>query len=112
MNSHIQFKKLLCPEETGKLLKGWTPMSVKGELQQIKAWLKKQSILSKDQKRQLAQKQDNSPVEASQSSTNPKQQPEGKVKFQVVQALPSELQKSKDRKDSHGQFAQYGKNSY
>ncbi|MBW0522706.1 hypothetical protein O181_062421 [Austropuccinia psidii MF-1] len=37
--------------------------------QQIKAWLKNQSMLSEDQKKKLAQGKDNSPVEAPQAST-------------------------------------------
>ncbi|MBW0584602.1 hypothetical protein O181_124317 [Austropuccinia psidii MF-1] len=40
-----------------------------------------------------------------------KEQSEGKGKIQVEQALPTELQNSKERKDSHGQCVQYGKNS-
>ncbi|MBW0591648.1 hypothetical protein O181_131363, partial [Austropuccinia psidii MF-1] len=51
------------------------------------------------------------------SPSKPKDQSEGqakgkgKVKAQVEQALPTELQNSKERKDSHGQCVQYGKNS-
>ncbi|MBW0586506.1 hypothetical protein O181_126221 [Austropuccinia psidii MF-1] len=64
------------PEKTEDLLRGWTPISCKGKVQQIKAWLKTQSILSEDQKKKLAQGKDNSPVEALQASTskNPPQQ--------------------------------------
>ncbi|MBW0573318.1 hypothetical protein O181_113033 [Austropuccinia psidii MF-1] len=57
------------PEQTEDLLRGWTPMSCKGQVQQIKAWLKSQSILSEDQRKKLAQGKDNSPVEAPQVST-------------------------------------------
>ncbi|MBW0533647.1 hypothetical protein O181_073362 [Austropuccinia psidii MF-1] len=56
------------PEKTEELLRGWTSISCKGQVQQIKAWLKNQRILSEDQKKKLAQGKDNSPVEASQSS--------------------------------------------
>ncbi|MBW0523761.1 hypothetical protein O181_063476 [Austropuccinia psidii MF-1] len=86
--------------------------------------MKNQSILSEDQKKKLAQGKDNSPVEAPQASTsakqqqeNPKEQSEGKAKFkgkgkiQVEQALPTELQNSQEREDSHGQCVKYGKNS-
>ncbi|MBW0517437.1 hypothetical protein O181_057152 [Austropuccinia psidii MF-1] len=41
-------------KNTEELLKGWTPMSCKGQVQQIKAWLKNQSMLSDDQKKKLA----------------------------------------------------------
>ncbi|MBW0586707.1 hypothetical protein O181_126422 [Austropuccinia psidii MF-1] len=82
--------------------------------QQIKAWLKNQSMLSEDQKKKWAQGKENSPVEAPQASTsaqkaqeNPKDQPElqakgkGKGKAQMEQALLAELQDSKEREDSH-----------
>ncbi|MBW0552971.1 hypothetical protein O181_092686 [Austropuccinia psidii MF-1] len=65
-------------EKTEDLLKGWTPMSCKGQVQQIKAWLKNQSMFSEDQKKKLAQGKDNSPVEAPQafrSKTLPQQVP-------------------------------------
>ncbi|MBW0569560.1 hypothetical protein O181_109275 [Austropuccinia psidii MF-1] len=45
-------------------------MSFKGKVQQIKALLKNQSMLSEDQKKKLAQGKDNSPVEAPQASTS------------------------------------------
>ncbi|MBW0541391.1 hypothetical protein O181_081106 [Austropuccinia psidii MF-1] len=54
---------------------------------------------------------------AKKGQENPKEQSEGKekvkgkVKFQVEQALPTELQNSQEREDSHGQCVQYGKNS-
>ncbi|MBW0497683.1 hypothetical protein O181_037398 [Austropuccinia psidii MF-1] len=99
-------------------------MSCKGQVQQIKAWLKNQSILSEDQKKELAQGKENSPVEAPQApksskkvQASPKDKSEvqakgkGKGKVQVEQALPTELQNSKERKDSCGQCVQYGKSS-
>ncbi|MBW0551849.1 hypothetical protein O181_091564, partial [Austropuccinia psidii MF-1] len=46
-----------------------------------------------------------------QAQSNPKEQPDGKVKDQVKQALPTELQYSQEREESHGQCVQYGKNS-
>ncbi|MBW0512273.1 hypothetical protein O181_051988 [Austropuccinia psidii MF-1] len=107
------------PNKTQDLWKGWTPISCKGQVQKIKAWLKKQSIFSEDQKKELAPKKDNSPVEDSQASTSakqgkarPKEQYEGqeKGKYQVEQTLPPELHNSKERKDSHRQCVQYGKN--
>ncbi|MBW0540228.1 hypothetical protein O181_079943 [Austropuccinia psidii MF-1] len=54
------------------LLRGWTPMSCKGKFQQIKSWLKNQSMLSKDQKKKLAQRKEKSPVEVPQASTSAK----------------------------------------
>ncbi|MBW0515366.1 hypothetical protein O181_055081 [Austropuccinia psidii MF-1] len=71
-------------------------------------------MLSEDQKKNLAQGKDNSPVEAPQASTsskqgkaNPKEQSEGKAKgklnrkSQVKRALPTELQNPQGREDSH-----------
>ncbi|MBW0592924.1 hypothetical protein O181_132639 [Austropuccinia psidii MF-1] len=100
------------PEKTEELVRGWTPMSFKGQVQQIKAWLKSQSMLSEDQKKKLAQGKDNSSVEAPQASASKtlpqkvpnkdnqtpksnqmgKQKGKGKSKIQVEQALPTELQ--------------------
>ncbi|MBW0563047.1 hypothetical protein O181_102762 [Austropuccinia psidii MF-1] len=70
MNSYLHMKKFMGPEKTEELLKGLTPMSCKGQVQQIKAWLKNHSMLSEDQKKKLAQGKENSPVEAPQASTS------------------------------------------
>ncbi|MBW0479840.1 hypothetical protein O181_019555 [Austropuccinia psidii MF-1] len=50
-------------------------MSCKGKVQKIKAWLKNKSILSEDQKKELAQKKENITVEALQAfpGNNPPQ---------------------------------------
>ncbi|MBW0584890.1 hypothetical protein O181_124605 [Austropuccinia psidii MF-1] len=118
MNSYLQVKKFMGPEKTEDLLKGWTPMSCKGQVRQIKACLKNQSMLSEDQKKKLAQDKENCPVKALQASTrknppqqvpskpkaSPKDQSEGqekgkgKGKSQVEQALPTELQNPKEEK--------------
>ncbi|MBW0527077.1 hypothetical protein O181_066792 [Austropuccinia psidii MF-1] len=68
MHSYLQVKKFMGPQKTEELLRGWAPMSCKGQVQQIKAFLKHQSMLSDDQKKKLAQGKDNSPVEAPQAS--------------------------------------------
>ncbi|MBW0580372.1 hypothetical protein O181_120087 [Austropuccinia psidii MF-1] len=70
MNSYLQVKKFMGPEKTQELLKGWTPISFKEKVQQIKPWLKNQSMLSEDQKKKLSQGKENSPVEAPQASTS------------------------------------------
>ncbi|MBW0550560.1 hypothetical protein O181_090275 [Austropuccinia psidii MF-1] len=46
-----------------------------------------------------------------QGKANPKEQSERKGKAQVEQALPTELQNSQEREESHGQCIQYGKKS-
>ncbi|MBW0525265.1 hypothetical protein O181_064980 [Austropuccinia psidii MF-1] len=98
-------------------------MSCKGQVQNIKAWWKNQSILSEDQKKELAQKKKNIPVEASKASKSknpprkvpkkgkqtPKRNCKGKGKFKW--ALPTELQDLKERKDSHGKCVKHGKSS-
>ncbi|MBW0584169.1 hypothetical protein O181_123884 [Austropuccinia psidii MF-1] len=87
-------------------------------------------MLSEDKKKKLSQGKDNSPVEAPPASTSkntPQKVPnkdkqtqrairraskgKGKGKAQMEQALPTELQNPKQRKDSQGKCAQYGKNS-
>ncbi|MBW0501551.1 hypothetical protein O181_041266 [Austropuccinia psidii MF-1] len=57
------------------------------------------------------QKQESSLKSAKQGQVSPKEKAEGKGKIQVEQALPTELQNYKERKERHGQCAQYGKNS-
>ncbi|MBW0564403.1 hypothetical protein O181_104118 [Austropuccinia psidii MF-1] len=56
------------PEKTEELLRGFTPISCKGQVQQIKAWLKSQRMLSEDQKKKLSQGKENSQLEAQQAS--------------------------------------------
>ncbi|MBW0514903.1 hypothetical protein O181_054618 [Austropuccinia psidii MF-1] len=82
MNSYLQVKNFMGPEKTEELLKGWTPMSCKGQVQPLKAWLKNQSMLSEDQKKKLAKGKENSPVEDPQASTskNPPQKLPNKPK--------------------------------
>ncbi|MBW0552390.1 hypothetical protein O181_092105 [Austropuccinia psidii MF-1] len=61
--------------------------------------------------------QQSASTSAKQSKANPKDQSEGQAKgkgegkAQMEQPLPSELQNSQEREDSHGQCVQYGKNS-
>ncbi|MBW0467202.1 hypothetical protein O181_006917 [Austropuccinia psidii MF-1] len=74
-------------------------MSCKVQVQNIKDWMQNKSILSEDQKKELAQKKDNSSVKDPQASTSAKKRKEKpKGKEQVNSALPSELQKSKKEK--------------
>ncbi|MBW0549418.1 hypothetical protein O181_089133 [Austropuccinia psidii MF-1] len=62
-------------------------------------------------------KQKSASTSAKQGQETQKEQSEGpekvkgKGKAQVEQALPTELQSSQEREDSHGQCLQYGKNS-
>ncbi|MBW0568361.1 hypothetical protein O181_108076, partial [Austropuccinia psidii MF-1] len=94
MNSYLKVKKVMGPEKKEELLKDWTPMSCKGQVQKIKAWLKNKSMLSEDQKKKLAQGNNNSPVEAPKASTskNPPQQVPNKPK-----KTPKTIQKGKKK---------------
>ncbi|MBW0534047.1 hypothetical protein O181_073762 [Austropuccinia psidii MF-1] len=53
MNSYLHIKSFLGQEKTIELLGGWSPFSCKDKAKKIKNWLKKQSILSIDQKKEL-----------------------------------------------------------
>ncbi|MBW0590873.1 hypothetical protein O181_130588 [Austropuccinia psidii MF-1] len=94
MSSYLQVKKIMGPEKTEELLKGWTPLSCKGQVQQIKAWLKNQSMVSEDQKKKLAQGKENSPVEALLAS--PRKAPPQQVPKKTKQS-PKTNQKGKNK---------------
>ncbi|MBW0467361.1 hypothetical protein O181_007076 [Austropuccinia psidii MF-1] len=105
-------------------------MSFKGKVKQLNAWLKTQSIF-RGPEEEVGPRKGKQPCESSlslnkqeyasksakQAQESPKEQSEvkskgkGKGKIQVEQALPIELQNSKERKDSLEQCVQYGKSS-
>ncbi|MBW0569517.1 hypothetical protein O181_109232 [Austropuccinia psidii MF-1] len=53
MNSYLHIKSFLSQKKTIELLGCWSPFSCKDKVKKIKNWLKTQSLLSIDQKRQL-----------------------------------------------------------
>ncbi|MBW0503965.1 hypothetical protein O181_043680 [Austropuccinia psidii MF-1] len=53
MNSSLHIKSFLGQEKTLEILGGWSPLSCKEKVKKIKHWLKKQSLLSIDQKKEL-----------------------------------------------------------
>ncbi|MBW0531463.1 hypothetical protein O181_071178 [Austropuccinia psidii MF-1] len=53
MNSYLHIKSFLLQEKTIELLGGWSPLSCKEKVKKIKNWLKNQSLLSIDQKKEL-----------------------------------------------------------
>ncbi|MBW0526607.1 hypothetical protein O181_066322 [Austropuccinia psidii MF-1] len=61
-------------------------------------------------------RKESAPKSAKKRQANPKEQSEGQAKIkgtgktQVEQILPTELQNTQKRKDSHGECVQYGKN--
>ncbi|MBW0553495.1 hypothetical protein O181_093210 [Austropuccinia psidii MF-1] len=53
MNSYLHIKSFLGQEKTIDLLGGWSPLSCKDKVKKINNWLKNQSLLSIDQKKEL-----------------------------------------------------------
>ncbi|MBW0479112.1 hypothetical protein O181_018827 [Austropuccinia psidii MF-1] len=53
MKSYLHIKSFLGQEKTIELLGGWSPLSCKEEVKRIKSWLKNQSLLPIDQKKEL-----------------------------------------------------------
>ncbi|MBW0575071.1 hypothetical protein O181_114786 [Austropuccinia psidii MF-1] len=53
MNSYLHIKGFLGQEKTIELLGGWRPFSCKKKVKKINNWLKNQSLLSIDQKKEL-----------------------------------------------------------
>ncbi|MBW0514290.1 hypothetical protein O181_054005 [Austropuccinia psidii MF-1] len=53
MNSYLHIKSFLGQEKTIELLGGWSPLSCKEKVKKIKNWLKKQSLVSTEQKKEL-----------------------------------------------------------
>ncbi|MBW0582777.1 hypothetical protein O181_122492 [Austropuccinia psidii MF-1] len=53
VNSDLHIKSFLGQEKTIELLGGWSPLSCKDKIKKIKNWLKNQSLLSLDQKKEL-----------------------------------------------------------
>ncbi|MBW0548439.1 hypothetical protein O181_088154, partial [Austropuccinia psidii MF-1] len=53
MSSYLHIKSFLGQKKTIELLGGWSPLSCKEKVKKIKNWLKSQSLLSIDQKKEL-----------------------------------------------------------
>ncbi|MBW0562817.1 hypothetical protein O181_102532 [Austropuccinia psidii MF-1] len=53
MNSYVHIKRFLGQKKTIELLGAWSPLSFKDKVRKIKNWLKNQSLLSIDQKKEL-----------------------------------------------------------
>ncbi|MBW0550702.1 hypothetical protein O181_090417 [Austropuccinia psidii MF-1] len=125
MNSYLQLKKFLGPEKTWELLKCLTPMSFKGKFQKTKAWLKKPKHIVRGSEEAVGPKEQQQPCGSSSilnkqkyTSTSvqrkeiPKEQSEGpeNCKAQMEQALPSELQNTKERKTTMDNVCNMGRN--
>ncbi|MBW0516315.1 hypothetical protein O181_056030 [Austropuccinia psidii MF-1] len=75
MNSYLHIKSFLGKEKTIDLLGGWSPFSCKDKVKKIKNWLKNQSLLSVDQKKELEMTpalQTEGPVASTSSKPAPK----------------------------------------
>ncbi|MBW0545275.1 hypothetical protein O181_084990 [Austropuccinia psidii MF-1] len=53
INSYLHIKSFLGQDKTIELLGGWSPFSCKDKVKKIKNWLKNQSLLSINQKKEL-----------------------------------------------------------
>ncbi|MBW0548788.1 hypothetical protein O181_088503 [Austropuccinia psidii MF-1] len=109
MNSYLHIKSFLGQENTIELLRGWSPFPCKDKVKKINNWLKNQSLLSIDQKKELemtAALETEAPV-ASTSSRSVQGQAQrtseeaersqvpskkGKRQRQLAQTLPTRVQ--------------------
>ncbi|MBW0520666.1 hypothetical protein O181_060381, partial [Austropuccinia psidii MF-1] len=133
MNSYLHIKSFLGQEKTIELLGGWSPFSCKDKVKNIKNWLKNQSLLYIDQKKELEMTpalETEGPVVSNSSKTAPevsKDKPKGPQKKQkkyqeqsrqgqrqrkLAQTLPTRVQDSPIGAFSHGQCLQYVPDSY
>ncbi|MBW0509006.1 hypothetical protein O181_048721 [Austropuccinia psidii MF-1] len=132
MNSYLQVKKFMGPEKTEELLKGLDTHVLQRTSPTDKSLVENKKHVIRGTEEEVGpregkqpsgsspslDKQNSASTSAKQAEENPKDQQEGKAKCkgkgkaQVEQALPTELQDSQEREDSHGKCVQYGKNSY
>ncbi|MBW0580404.1 hypothetical protein O181_120119 [Austropuccinia psidii MF-1] len=129
MNSYLHIKSFLGQKKTIQPLGGWSPLSCKEKVKKIKDWLKNQSLLSIDQKKELQMTlalEKEGPV-ASTSSRSVQRQAQrtseeaersretsrkGKRKIQLAQTLPTGVPDPQIGAFSHGKCFQYGQNSH
>ncbi|MBW0576309.1 hypothetical protein O181_116024 [Austropuccinia psidii MF-1] len=84
----LHIKSFLGQEKTIELLRGWSPLSCKDKVKRIKNWLKNQSLLCIDQKKELEMTPDletEGPVASTSSKPAPevsKDKPKGPQKKQ------------------------------
>ncbi|MBW0572190.1 hypothetical protein O181_111905, partial [Austropuccinia psidii MF-1] len=129
MNSYLHIKSFLGQEKTIELLGGWSPLSCKDKVKKIKNWLKNQSLLSIDQKKELemtpaleteapvastssrsVQRQAQRTSEEAERSQEPSRQ--GQRQSQLAQTLPTRVQDPQIGAFSRGQCVQHGQNSH
>ncbi|MBW0564114.1 hypothetical protein O181_103829, partial [Austropuccinia psidii MF-1] len=127
MNYYLHIKSVLGQEKTIELLGGWSPFSCKGKVKKINNWLKNQSLLSIDQKKELemppaleteapvastssrkVQGQAQRTSEEEERSQEPSRQ--GQRQSQLAQTLPIRVQDPQIGAFSHGQCIQHRQN--
>ncbi|MBW0541342.1 hypothetical protein O181_081057, partial [Austropuccinia psidii MF-1] len=94
MNSYLHPKSFLGQKETIELLGRWSPFSCKYKVKKIKNWLKNQSLLSIDKKKELETTpalETEGPVESTSSKPTP----------EVPKDKPKELQKKQKGPTNH-----------
>ncbi|MBW0517246.1 hypothetical protein O181_056961 [Austropuccinia psidii MF-1] len=101
MNSYLHIKSFLGQEKTIELLGGWSPLSCKDKVKKIKNWLKNQSLLSIDQKKELEMTpalETEAPVASTSSKPAPevsKDKPKGPQKEQRGPKTINQREKAK-----------------
>ncbi|MBW0563308.1 hypothetical protein O181_103023 [Austropuccinia psidii MF-1] len=105
MNSYLHIKSFLGQEKTIEFLGGWSPLSCKDKVKKIKNWLKNQSLLSRDQNKELeitTALETEGPVASTSSKLAPevsKDKPKGPQKKQ--RGLKSQQGKGKGKANWH-----------
>ncbi|MBW0550258.1 hypothetical protein O181_089973 [Austropuccinia psidii MF-1] len=125
MNSYLHIKSFLGQEKTIELLGGWSPLSCKEKVKKINNWLKNQSLLSIDQKKELEMTpalETEAPVASTSSKSVqgqaqktseeaerfPEPSKQGQRQSQLAQTLPTRVQDPQIGAFSHGQCIQHG----
>ncbi|MBW0528129.1 hypothetical protein O181_067844 [Austropuccinia psidii MF-1] len=110
MNSYLHIKRFLGQEKTIELLGGWSPFSCKDKVKKIKNWLKNQSRLAIDQKKELEMTPDlekEGPVVSSSSKPAPEVSKEKPKEPQKKQKGPKNHQeKGKGKANWHRPYPQ------
>ncbi|MBW0469097.1 hypothetical protein O181_008812 [Austropuccinia psidii MF-1] len=125
MNFYLHIQSFLGQEKTIELLGGWSPLSCKDKVKKIKKWLKNQSLLSIDQKKELEMTPDletEGPVastssisvqrQAQMNSEEAERSQEPSRQSQLAQTLLTRVKDPKIGAFSRGQCLQYGQDSY
>ncbi|MBW0538066.1 hypothetical protein O181_077781 [Austropuccinia psidii MF-1] len=131
MNSYLHINSFLGQENTIELLGGLSPLYCKDKVKKINNWLKNQSLLSVDQKKELelTPALEEGPVASTSSRRIQKeaqrtseeeerrsQEPSGKGqrkrKRKLALILPTKVQDPQIGACSHGQCLRYGQDSY